>query len=207
MHWALLLLSATTCAVGQVRSVGPGHITLKVTAAPLSDVLSCLSEATGVEIVYDDVGAPSAKVTVSADDVAISDALDLLLAHQPLKYALAIDPKGKEGGVLIVSAGGDKRPPAAPSTPEPTAPPWDPEGQPLPAAATPIPPSAGTAAPPAAAVTGLPMVVGSVPDRGGAVSAPPPNIASPSATVAPPTTRQASPAPLYPEPLDLTRTR
>lgn len=198
MQVMALLLSATVCgAAKEMRSSGPGHVTLKITAKPLGDVLDCLSEATGVEVVYDGVSTPTDRVTASVEDAPISEALDALFQGQKLKYALAIDPKGAKGGVVIISAGtGDGRHEgAAPRTSVPTPLPSDPEGM--------APPQMSDAPKtPTPDPTPQPMLIGDIPQI--------PGISVPGVTKvptpAPPPPTGGGGAALFPEPGALTPT-
>src|SRR5258708_5612918 len=120
---ALLLLGVgRATAEVDVRTAG-GRVDLRVSAAPLSEVLDRLSRETGTKVVYE--GPPPRQlVSVSLQKRTPVEAVLSLLEGTGLSFALRTDPTGTGCHTLIIVSTGDGAslataapPPAAP-TPE-----------------------------------------------------------------------------------------
>jgi hypothetical protein len=105
MHLALLLLTLTACPSGVDVSVTERNtFTIKTKELALADLLECLSGIAHFRIIYDEVRPPRAPVSAAIVDASLKDAIVQLLRGRDLGYALAIDPRGRQEGVLILSA-------------------------------------------------------------------------------------------------------
>ncbi len=103
-----------------VKAHGP-KVDVKVTAAPLNDVLDRLSKQTGMKLVYE---GQAPRMVISANLVGLSPMRAVISVMEGLgvNYALMTDPTGSRiETLMIVGAGG----PAAPSggvAPQPSVP-------------------------------------------------------------------------------------
>jgi hypothetical protein len=102
----LVFLLAAPVAGGAVASgtqvqVGGGRVLVHATGAPLTEVLSRFSEATGTQIVYD-AAKPRELVTVEIDAASQAEALSRLLEGQGLSYVLRLDPSGEGVEMLFL---------------------------------------------------------------------------------------------------------
>jgi hypothetical protein len=101
----VLLLGAPVAggavAPGTQVQVGGGRVLVHATGAPLMEVLSRFSEATGTKIVYD-AAKPRELVTVEIDAASQAEALSRLLEGQGLSYVLRLDPSGEGVEMLFL---------------------------------------------------------------------------------------------------------
>ena len=112
----VLLLAASAYAGDvDVRLTEGGRVSLRVTSAPLSEVLDRLARQTGMKVVYD--GAPPRAVVRSrqVEDATPADAVADVLEGLGVSYALRLDATGTKVDTLLV-LGATK---AASSTPAP----------------------------------------------------------------------------------------
>ena len=124
-HWAAagtLLLAVASAHAGEVdvRSTAPGRVSLRVTSAPLVEVLSRLAQQTGMKVVYD--GAPPRAIVRGrqVEDATPADAVADVLEGLGVSYALRLDATGARVETLLVL--GAVRSAAAPA-PRPSVPP------------------------------------------------------------------------------------
>jgi hypothetical protein len=102
---AFLALLLAVCPAGvDVRPAAPGRIDFAVQAVPLAEALECLSQRTGIKVVYDGLSAPRQLVSASMKGATIAEAVERLLEAQGLNYALGLDQSGKRAGLLVVSS-------------------------------------------------------------------------------------------------------
>jgi len=120
---ALAMAPDTARAEVEVLAVG-GHIDVRATAAPLSEVLDRLAKATGMRIIHD--GAPPRQpVTLALAGRTPAEAVLGVLDGQGLNYALRMDATGHRVETLILAGGvsASAGPPPAASTFRPILPP------------------------------------------------------------------------------------
>jgi hypothetical protein len=98
----------------ELRTTQPGRVSLKVTAAPLSEVLDRLARQTGMKVVYD--GAPPRTVVRSrqVEDVTPAEAVADVLEGLGVSYALRLDATGAKVDTLLVLAATKSGPAASP---------------------------------------------------------------------------------------------
>ena len=119
-----LATQGTTAAEVQVRPNGD-RIDVIATAATLQDVLTRLSQQTGMKVVYD--GAPPrALVTVSLVQRTPAEAVLSLFEGLGLNYALSSDRTGTRVEMLIISTATGGASPSRPSSAPVTQPTPDP---------------------------------------------------------------------------------
>src|SRR6185503_12202696 len=110
----VLVAQGTTAAEVQVRPNGD-RIDVIATAATLQDVLTRLSQQTGMKVVYD--GAPPrALVTVSLVQRTPAEAVLSLFEGLGLNYALSSDRTGTRVEMLIISTATGGASPSRPSS-------------------------------------------------------------------------------------------
>jgi len=99
-----LLVLAATAFPDQVdlRATQAGRVSLKVGAAPLSEVLDRLARQTGMKVIYD--GAPPRTVVRSrqVEDVTPAEAVADVLEGLGVSYALRLDATGAKVDTLLV---------------------------------------------------------------------------------------------------------
>src|SRR6266699_1523239 len=154
-----------------IRPAAPGRIDLAVQAVPLAEALQCLSQRTGMKVVYDGLSAPRQLVSASIKGATMAEVVEKLFEAQGLNYALGLDKNGQRGGLLVVSRSsaasasapsGSAARPTASRGPEPALEhPSESEGTPEPPEAAPAQP--GLARP---ALPGLMGVPGTSPQLG-----------------------------------------
>ena len=120
---ALALAAAPTRAEVDVQYKA-GHVDVRATTAPLSEVLDRLARATGMKIVQQGV-TPSMLLSLSLQGRTPAEAVFGVLEGLGLNYAFVLDASGNriETLVLAGSSGSASRPAAAmasPTTPSPT---------------------------------------------------------------------------------------
>jgi hypothetical protein len=128
MRLEFLVLLFAVCPAGvDVRPAPAGRIDFAVQSIPLADALECLSQRTGLKVVYDGLAAPRQLVSTSVKGATIAEAVEKLFEAQGMNYALGLEEKGKRAGLLVVSsrqsagnAAGSSSPSGA-SRPEPAA--------------------------------------------------------------------------------------
>ncbi len=86
-----------------IRPAAPGRIDLAVQAVPLAEALQCLSQRTGMKVVYDGLSAPRQLVSASIKGATMAEVVEKLFEAQGLNYALGLDKNGQRGGLLVVS--------------------------------------------------------------------------------------------------------
>ena len=184
-----LLLAVCPPAV-DVRSTGPGQVRLTVKAVPLADVLECVSQKTGVKVVYDGLAAPRQLVSAVVPAGTVAEAVDKLFEGQGLNYALGVDRDGK--GLLVVSssAPAPRAPLPASTTRREAEVQEEPEEVEVPEEVFEEPPQIELA--PAPTVPVFPGMVPGVPGQ-------------PGMRAGPPGVPPGMPAPIYPEPDVLSR--
>ena len=98
----LLLAASAFAGDVDVRGTGAGRVSLRVTAAPLSDVLDRLARQTGMKVVYD--GAPPRALVRGrqVEDVTVADAVADVLEGLGVSYALRLDATGMKVDTLLV---------------------------------------------------------------------------------------------------------
>lgn len=101
-----------------------GRVIVHAAGAPLAEVLSRFSQATGTKVVYS-VARPRQLVSLDIDAASEAEALAQLLEGQELGYGLRLDKTGKHVEILLVTGkGGGVTPPApASADAEPPEPP------------------------------------------------------------------------------------
>lgn len=123
MRSGLAWLLATACATGvDVRLTPTGMIDLDVKAAPLSAVLECLAQQTGIKYVAERGAMPRQQLTLSLRDRTEVQTIYGLLEGLGLNYAMSTDPSGTRVQMLLLSTSGgtgSPRPVTAPPPPEP----------------------------------------------------------------------------------------
>jgi len=120
----LLLAASAFAGDVDVRGTGAGRVSLRVTAAPLSDVLDRLARQTGMKVVYD--GAPPRALVRGrqVEDVTVADAVADVLEGLGVGYALRLDVTGLKVDTLLVlgAAKGSSSLPSASPAPRPAIP-------------------------------------------------------------------------------------
>ncbi len=123
----LLLAASAFAGEVDVRGTAAGRVSVRVTAAPLSDVLDRLARQTGMKVVYD--GAPPRALVRGrqVEDVTVADAVADVLEGLGVSYALRLDATGlKVDTLLVLGAVKGASSSSAPSTspaPRPAIPP------------------------------------------------------------------------------------
>jgi hypothetical protein len=107
------LLSGRGILSGTDVRVDGGRVVVQANEAPLTDVLSRFSQATGAKIVYD-AAKPRQLVTVEIDASTQAEALSQLLEGQGLSYAVRLDPSGQSVDMLFVMGKGQSATAASP---------------------------------------------------------------------------------------------
>lgn len=99
---ALLLAASAPAAEIDVRATAGGRVSLKVNAAPLSEVLDRLARQTGMKVVYD--GAPPRALVRGrqVDDATPAEAVADVLEGLGVSYALRLDATGAKVDTLLV---------------------------------------------------------------------------------------------------------
>lgn len=122
---AFTLLGAAT-AWGEVMvRTSAGTVDVTAQAAPLSDVLSALSDQTGMKVLYEGP-RPQARVSVHLEKVGQAEAVLRVLEGVGAAYALAFDRSGERVETLFMVASTGPGPAPAPvraETPPPSGPP------------------------------------------------------------------------------------
>ena len=118
--FVLPALLAATVFAGEVdvRSTAAGRISLRVSSAPLSDVLDRIARQTGMKVIYD--GPPPRALVRERqfDDATPADAVTNVLEGLGVSYALRLDATGSRVDTLLVlGAPGAPAPPAVPAAP------------------------------------------------------------------------------------------
>jgi hypothetical protein len=129
----LLLLASSASAEVMVRVSGD-RVDLRVTAAPLADVLDSLGRQTGMKVVYEGP-PPRQTVTVTLEDRSHAQAVLDLLEGQGLNYAVVANASGtRVETLLIAGTAGAGTSPGASSAPAYRPVPRRPSFRPPPAA-------------------------------------------------------------------------
>lgn len=133
------LLLAASCAAGvDVRVTATGTLDLDAKAIPLSAVLECLAERTGLKLVAEGGPIPRQPVTLSLRDRTEVETVYALVEGLGVSYALSTDRTGKRVQMLILTMGGGGATPRAPAAPprpaepEPEPEPTEPQSVPEP---------------------------------------------------------------------------
>jgi hypothetical protein len=127
MRLLLPALLLAVCPTGvDVRPAPAGRFDFAVQSVPLAEALECLSQRTGLKVIYDGVAAPRQLVSTSVKGATIAEAVEKLFEAQGMNYALGLDERGKRAGLLVVSSrqsgassAGGSSPPAVARAPEP----------------------------------------------------------------------------------------
>lgn len=113
---AVVLAARSGGTETEVRKAAGDKLDVRVTAAPVSEVLDRIARETGMKVTYD--GAPPrARVTVTLTGVTPAQAVLAVLEGQGLNYALRMDPKAVRIETLLMVAGSG----SGASTPAPRA--------------------------------------------------------------------------------------
>jgi hypothetical protein len=98
----LLLAASAFAGEVDVRGTAAGRVSVRVTAAPLSDVLDRLARQTGMKVVYD--GAPPRALVRGrqVENVTVADAVADVLEGLGVSYALRLDATGLKVDTLLV---------------------------------------------------------------------------------------------------------
>ena len=117
----LLLAASAFAGDVDVRGTAAGRVSVRVTAAPLSEVLDRLARQTGMKVVYD--GAPPRAVVRGrqVEDVTVADAVTDVLEGLGVSYALRLDATGLKVDTLLVlgAVRGSSSSPSPSSSPAP----------------------------------------------------------------------------------------
>jgi hypothetical protein len=133
---AVLAAAPLAHAGVEIRPSEGGRLTLRVDAAPLSDVLDRLAKQTGMKVIYD--GAPPRQiVTATLENRTPAEAVLGMLEGQGLNFAIAMDRTGNRVETLMMAGAGAPAAGAS-SFPQPTPRPMQPR---------PAPPAASEAEP------------------------------------------------------------
>jgi hypothetical protein len=89
------------------------RVVLRAAGAPLVEVLSRLSAATGARVVYE-AARPRQPVSVVIEAATVAEAVTRLLEGQGLNYVLRLDPSGRNVEMLLI-VGNSGAPAAAPA--------------------------------------------------------------------------------------------
>ena len=100
---AAVLAAGPGGAQTEVRRVGD-KLDVKVTAAPVSEVLDRIARETGMKVTYDGP-PPRARVSVTLTGVTPAQAVLSVLEGQGLNYALRMDPRAVRIETLLMVAG------------------------------------------------------------------------------------------------------
>ena len=122
----LLLAASAFAGEVDVRGTAAGRVSLRVTAAPLSEVLDRLARQTGMKVVYD--GAPPRAVVRGrqVEDATVADAVADVLEGLGVSYALRLDATGLKVDTLLVLGavrGSSSSSPSSSPAPRPAVPP------------------------------------------------------------------------------------
>jgi len=212
---SLLLLSGLQSASADIDvQTSGGLVTIRARNAPLADVLTRLSQATGFKIIYEG-RPPSQLVTVTIEGSAESEVVGRVLEGLGLNYTFQMDARGTRVETLILSAGSAPIPATGPpgARPETTAvaasPPEPSEAEQVPELAEPEEEQAALPDSTAGPMFMPPVsefAPGTAPSGGGGsdVSAPAPDPSSPSPGLTPPSfpgpASQPFPLPHFPAP-------
>jgi hypothetical protein len=98
----LLLAASAFAGDVDVRGTAAGRVSVRVTAAPLSEVLDRLARQTGMKVVYD--GAPPRTLVRGrqVEDVTVAEAVVDVLEGLGVSYALRLDATGLKVDTLLV---------------------------------------------------------------------------------------------------------
>jgi len=120
-----LLLAVASAHAGEVdvRTTAAGRVSLRVTSAPLSEVLDRLARQTGMKVVYD--GAPPRALVRGrqVEDATPADAVADVLEGLGVSYALRLDATGSRVDTLLVLGAGKGATSPAPRPSVPSVPP------------------------------------------------------------------------------------
>jgi len=117
----LLLAVSAPAAEIDVRATAGGRVSLKVNAAPLSEVLDRLARQTGMKVVYDGVPPRAIVRGRQVENATPAEAVTDVLEGLGVSYALRLDATGAKVDTLLVL--GATRSATAPAAPRPTVPP------------------------------------------------------------------------------------
>ena len=122
----LLLAASAFAGEVDVRGTAAGRVSLRVTAAPLSEVLDRLARQTGMKVVYD--GPPPRAVVRGrqVEDATVADAVADVLEGLGVRYALRLDATGLKVDTLLVLGavrGSSTSSPSSSPAPRPAVPP------------------------------------------------------------------------------------
>ena len=121
----LLLAASAFAGEVDVRGTAAGRVSVRVTAAPLSEVLDRLARQTGMKVVYD--GAPPRAVVRGrlVEDATVADAVADVLEGLGVSYALRLDATGLKVDTLLVlgAVRGSSSSPSSSPAPRPAVPP------------------------------------------------------------------------------------
>ena len=121
----LLLAASALAGEVDVRGTAAGRVSVRVTAAPLSEVLDRLARQTGMKVVYD--GAPPRAVVRGrqVEDATVADAVADVLEGLGVSYALRLDATGLKVDTLLVlgAVRGSSSSPSSSPAPRPAVPP------------------------------------------------------------------------------------
>jgi hypothetical protein len=120
----LLLAASAFAGDVDIRGTAAGRVSMRVTAAPLSEVLDRLARQTGMKVVYD--GPPPRAVVRGrqVEDATVADAVADVLEGLGVSYALRLDATGlKVDTLLVLGAVRASSPSASSPAPRPAVPP------------------------------------------------------------------------------------
>jgi hypothetical protein len=120
--FGLILATAAHSGEVDVRISDAGRVSLRVTSAPLSEILDRLARQTGMKVIYD--GGPPRTVVRGrqVDNATPADAVANVLEGLGVSYALRLDATGAKVDTLLVLGGATKNAAAGSPVPRPSAP-------------------------------------------------------------------------------------
>jgi hypothetical protein len=129
--FGLILATAAHSGEVDVQISGAGRVSLRVTSAPLSEILDRLARQTGMKVIYD--GAPPRTVVRGrqVDNATPADAVANVLEGLGVSYALRLDATGAKVDTLLV-LGATKSAAVGSPVPRPSAPAVRVPGLPMP---------------------------------------------------------------------------
>ena len=130
--FGLILATAAHSGEVDVRISDAGRVSLRVTSAPLSEILDRLARQTGMKVIYD--GAPPRTVVRGrqVDNATPADAVANVLEGLGVSYALRLDATGAKVDTLLVLGATKSAAVGGSPVPRPSAPAVRVPGLPMP---------------------------------------------------------------------------
>jgi hypothetical protein len=130
--FGLILATAAHAGEVDVRISDAGRVSLRVTSAPLPEILDRLARQTGMKVIYD--GAPPRTVVRGrqVDNATPADAVANVLEGLGVSYALRLDATGAKVDTLLVLGATKSASAGSPTVPRPSAPAVRVPGLPMP---------------------------------------------------------------------------